>query len=98
MPSSGTNSSSSIERSNDRYTRKRIDSCWYFWQRPFGLGGKPSSCSAGDASQVASPGVSHLLEAQVKAKVDTSEGGGRDQTERCFASYVSYPHLVPRWF
>jgi hypothetical protein len=38
----------------------------------------PRDCSAGDASQVASPGVSPLLEAQVKAKVDTCEGGGRD--------------------
>jgi hypothetical protein len=34
--------------------------------------------SAGDASQVASPGLSPLLEAEVKTKVDASEGDGRD--------------------
>ena len=31
-----------------------------------------------DASQVTSPGLSPLLEAEVKTKVDTSEGDGRD--------------------
>ena len=53
---------------------------------PVGASGKGRSsleassldCSAGDTSQVASPGVSHLLEAKVKAKIGTSEGGSRD--------------------
>ena len=38
----------------------------------------PLDCPTGDASQVASSGLSPLLETQVKAKVDTSEGGSRD--------------------
>ncbi len=38
----------------------------------------PLDCPAGDASQVASSGLSPLLETQVKAKVDASEGGSRD--------------------
>jgi len=39
----------------------------------------PLDCSTGDASQVASSGLSPLLEPQVKAKVDTSEGSSRDR-------------------
>ena len=42
------------------------------------LEASPLDCSAGDASQVASPGVSPLLEAKVKAKVGTSEGESLD--------------------
>jgi len=38
----------------------------------------PLDCSARDASQVASSGLSPLLEIQVKAKVGTSESGSRD--------------------
>jgi len=38
----------------------------------------PLDCPTGDASQVASSGLSPLLEIQVKAKVDTNEGGSRD--------------------
>ncbi len=42
------------------------------------LEASPLDCSAGDASQVASPGVSPLLEAKVKAKVGTGEGESLD--------------------
>jgi hypothetical protein len=38
----------------------------------------PLDCSTGDASQVTSSGLAPLLETQVKAEVDTSEGGSRD--------------------
>jgi hypothetical protein len=43
-----------------------------------GMEASPLSCSTGDASQMASSGLSPLLEAQIKAKVDTSEGSSRD--------------------
>ena len=35
-------------------------------------------CPAGDTSQVASSGLAPLVEAHIKAEVDTSEGGSRN--------------------
>ena len=43
-----------------------------------GLETSSLDCSARDASQVVSSGVSPLLEAEVKGEVGTSEGGSRD--------------------
>ena len=42
------------------------------------LEASPLDCSAGDASQVASSGLSPFLEAEVKDNVNTSEGSSRD--------------------
>jgi len=38
----------------------------------------PLHCSAGDASQVASSGLSPLVEAEVKSNINTSEDSTRD--------------------